>query len=169
MANHAVHWLGIFSSGSKCGRDVCSLCRCGRGWYQWRTQGYSLNPSVVFNGKMLFSSDCGLAAGTCRLAKHQVGVDTRMLLFDVISVLVGATPFGTTINTRTRIVLCSIVSIDALRLCISFAAGFARVWAFEHFRHDSRSYRRPRRCLSALISYFLGLMGLASCSSLHEA
>jgi len=128
-----------------------------------------IRPSYLMAGGCSLSISLVVLRRVPAIAKYQVGVDIRMLLLDVISVLVGATPFGTTINTRTRIVLCSIVSIDALRLCISFAAGFARVWAFEHFRHDSRSSRRPRRCLNALISYFLGLMGLASCSSLHEA
>jgi hypothetical protein len=70
------------------------------------TQGYNLNPSVMFNGRRLVSSDdWGLAAGTCCLAKYQVRVNIRMFLLDVIPVLVGATPFGATINTRTWIVL----------------------------------------------------------------
>jgi hypothetical protein len=129
-----------------------------------------LNPSAVFNGRGLFSStDCGLAAGTCHLAKYQVGIDIRMPLLDVIPVLVGATPIGATIITRTGIVLRSVMSINALRLCISFAAGFARVWAFEHFTHDIRLPRRPQRRLEALISRSPGLIGLVSCSSFHKA
>ena len=79
----------------------------------------------MFNARRLFSSDdCGPAAETCRLGKYQVGVDIKMLLLDVISVLVWATRFGTTINTRTGIVLCSVMTIN-LRLCISFAASIA--------------------------------------------
>jgi hypothetical protein len=58
-----------------------------------------------------------------------------MLLLKVISVLVEAAPFGGTINTRTGIVLRSVISINALRLGISFAGGFAQVWAFKHFTH----------------------------------
>jgi hypothetical protein len=93
----------------------------------------------VFNGKRLFSfDDCGLGVGASRLAKYQVGVDTGMLLLDVISVLVAATPFGATNNTRTGIVLLSVMTINALQLCISLAAGFALAWAFGHFTHASR-------------------------------
>jgi hypothetical protein len=82
---------------------MCSLRCCGRGWCKWRTHGYNPNSSVVFNGRRLFSfnESGGPAAGTRHLAKYQVGVDIRMLLLDVNSVLVGATPFGATINVRT--------------------------------------------------------------------
>ena len=108
-------------------------------------EGFGLNPSVVFNGRRMFSSDgCGLAAGSWRLAKHQVGVDIRMLLRDMISVQVTATPFGSRISTRTGIVLRSVMTNNALRLCISLAAGIAQVWAFEHFTHAQRLSRRPR-------------------------
>lgn len=121
---------------------MCSLLRCGRGWCQWR---YSLDLSIEFDGGRLVSSDdCGLAAGTCRLAKYQVRVDIRMLLLDVISVLVGTAPFGATINTRTGIVLRSVMTINALQLCILFAAFFPQVWALEYFTHASRSPWRQR-------------------------
>ena len=128
-----------------------------------------VNLLAMYNGRGLFSSnDCGLAAGTCHLAKYQVRIDIRMPLLDVIPVLVGATPIGATIITRTGIMLCSVMTINALRLCISFAAGFAQVWAFEHFTHDSRLPRRPQRRLDALISRSPGLIGLASRSSFHK-
>ena len=46
----------------KCGRNVCNLGRCRCAWCHWRTQGYSPDPSIVFNGRRPFSSDdCDLA------------------------------------------------------------------------------------------------------------
>jgi len=117
----------------------------------------------VFNRKRLFSfDDCGPAAESSRLAKYPVGVDTGMLLLDVISVLVAATPFGAANNTRTGIVLLSVMTINALRLCISFAAGFALAWAFGHFTHASRLPMRPRRRLDAFVSHSPELIGLVS-------
>ena len=117
----------------------------------------------MFNDERLFSfDDCGLAAGTCRLAKYHVGVDIRMLLLDMIPILVGTTPVGATINTRTGIVLRPVVTIYALRLCVSFATGTAQVWAFVHFTHASTLSRRPRRGFDALISRSPGLIGLVS-------
>ena len=146
------------------------MCSLRRRWCQWRTQGYSLNPSVLFNSRRLISSDdWGLAAGSCCLAKYQVRVNLRMLLLNMIPVLVGTAPNGATINTRTWIVLRSVMTINALRLCKSFPTDVAQVWAFKHFTHAGGLLRRPRRRLNALISHSPGWIGLLSCYSFHKA